>query len=153
MLIRIGVDRVLTSGQRATAWEGRETIAKMVRQAAGRIVIMAGGSIDETTAGGIVRDTGVREIHVRGAIARREQVTFHDQPVPFRRPLPEDEEFRSVTDRQDQCDPECAVELSSLPKLSRQSRCQPRPGKVGCSTSGGVTVESSTVAAAAETAS
>jgi copper homeostasis protein len=97
-LIRLGVQRVLTSGQRATAQEGRQLIAELVRQAGDRIVIMAGGDIDEHNAAGLVRETGVREIHVRGTSPVREPMVFHDHAVPFRRPLPVDEAMRSVTD-------------------------------------------------------
>jgi len=52
-LIRLGVDRVLTSTQ----------IGELVIQAAGRIVIMAGGGINADNAARIVRETGVQEIH------------------------------------------------------------------------------------------
>jgi copper homeostasis protein len=97
-LIRLGVQRVLTSGQRATAWEGRTLIAELVQQAGDRIVIMAGGDIDERNAASLVRETGVQEIHVRGTSRVSETMVFHDHPVPFRRPLPTDESERSVTD-------------------------------------------------------
>ncbi len=97
-LIRLGVHRVLTSGQRATAWEGRTLIAELVQQAGDRIVIMAGGDIDERNAVDLVRETGVGEIHVRGTSRVSERMVFHDHPVPFRRPLPTDETERSVTD-------------------------------------------------------
>lgn len=96
-LIRLGVQRVLTSGQRETAWEGRALIAELVKQAGDRIVIMAGGDVDETNAAALVRETGVREIHVRGTSRVNEKMVFHDHPVPFRRPLPTDETARSVT--------------------------------------------------------
>ena len=52
-LIRLGVDRVLTS----------EQIGELVKQAAGRIIIMAGGGINADNAARIVRETGVTEIH------------------------------------------------------------------------------------------
>ncbi|MEP6590264.1 MAG: copper homeostasis protein CutC [Gemmatimonadota bacterium] len=97
-LIDLGVDRILTSGQRATAWEGRETIAALRRQAEGRIIIMAGGGVDESNAAELVRATGATELHVRGTMPWREIVIFHDDPVPFRRNLPEDETVRYVTD-------------------------------------------------------
>jgi copper homeostasis protein len=62
-LIRLGVDRVLTSGSAETAAEGAAEIASLVKQAAGRIVIMAGGGITTDNAARIVRETGVQEIH------------------------------------------------------------------------------------------
>lgn len=97
-LIALGVQRVLTSGQRATAWEGRALIAELVQQAGDRITIMAGGDVDETNAAELVRETGVSEIHVRGTTRISESMVFHEHAVPFRRPLPSDESARSVTD-------------------------------------------------------
>ena len=84
--------------QRETAWLGRELIAGLRRQAEGRIVIMAGGGVDESNAAELVRETGVAELHVRGTMPWREQVNFHDDPVPFRRNLAADETIRFVTD-------------------------------------------------------
>jgi copper homeostasis protein len=94
-LIRLGVNRVLTSGQRTTAWEGRETIAALVRQAAGRITILAGGSITETNAADLIRFTGVVELHVRGVTLQRD--AGPDHRIPFRKALPEGESVRAVT--------------------------------------------------------
>src|ERR1043166_2578727 len=64
-LIALGVERVLTSGQAATAEAGIPEIARMAKQAAGRIAVLARGGINEGNAARIVRETGVREIHVR----------------------------------------------------------------------------------------
>ena len=44
-LIALGVDRVLTSGCRPTAREGSDILRRLVDQAGGRIVILAGGRI------------------------------------------------------------------------------------------------------------
>ncbi|MGH7521075.1 MAG: copper homeostasis protein CutC [Gemmatimonadales bacterium] len=62
-LIRLGVDRVLTSGGAPTAPEGAERIRQLVTQAAGRIEILAGGGIDGENVARLVRETGVREVH------------------------------------------------------------------------------------------
>jgi copper homeostasis protein len=97
-LIDLGVQRILTSGQRETAWEGRELIAAIRRQAEGRIIILAGGGVDESNAADLVRETGVSELHVRGTMPGREVMNFHDHPVPFRRNPSEDETMRFVTD-------------------------------------------------------
>jgi copper homeostasis protein len=63
-LIGLGVTRVLTSGQAPTAPEGAATIAKLVRLAAGRIGIIAGGGINGGNVAGLVRTSGVREVHL-----------------------------------------------------------------------------------------
>jgi copper homeostasis protein len=62
-LIRCGVGRVLTSGQRDTAREGAELLAQLVRKAGDRIVILGCGALDPENVGDIVRRTGLKEIH------------------------------------------------------------------------------------------
>ena len=63
-LIRLGVERLLTSGQATDAWGGRALLGRLVRQGAGRIEIMAGGSIQAGQVADIVREADVRELHV-----------------------------------------------------------------------------------------
>lgn len=60
-----GVQRVLTSGGASTAADGVTTLAKLVRQAGSRIVVMAGGGIREDNVRTVVSMSGVREVHTR----------------------------------------------------------------------------------------
>jgi copper homeostasis protein len=83
-LMAVGIDRVLTSGQAATALAGARTIAKMVEQARGRLVILPGGGINERNAAKVLERTGAREAHVRGAARRSSGMTFRSQRVSFR---------------------------------------------------------------------
>lgn len=62
-LIEMGVDRILTSGQKANATDGAALIRKLSEQANGRISIMACGSIDETNIAAVIATTGVKELH------------------------------------------------------------------------------------------
>ena len=62
-LIELGVDRVLTSGQEPTAYEGAELIAELVRAAGDRIIVMPGGGITARNVGRIIRATGAGEVH------------------------------------------------------------------------------------------
>jgi copper homeostasis protein len=66
-LMALGVDRVLTSGQAARAVDGVSTIAGLVRRAAGRIGIVAGGGIRPDNVQEVVQGSGVTEIHLRGS--------------------------------------------------------------------------------------
>lgn len=68
-IISLGIPRLLTSGQAPTAFEGRGLLAKLARQAAGRISLMPGGGISESNITAIVTETGVHECH---ASARRQ---------------------------------------------------------------------------------
>jgi len=98
-LVELGVDRILTSGQRARAWEGHALIADLVRRADDRIVIMAGGGVNENDAAALVQETGVRELHVRATmIIRDAEQRDNWSVVPFRKALPGDEAARLVTD-------------------------------------------------------
>ncbi|WP_140724420.1 copper homeostasis protein CutC [Pseudomonas sp. Hp2] len=61
--IALGCRRVLTSGARASAPEGVDTIAALVRQAAGRIEVMAGAGVTAGNIAALARSTGVRDLH------------------------------------------------------------------------------------------
>ncbi len=62
-LIRCGVDRVLTSGQRPSAMEGLALLRALVEQAGDRIIVMGCGQLDTTTIAQVHRETGVKEMH------------------------------------------------------------------------------------------
>lgn len=62
-LAGIGVDRILTSGRKSSALEGADCIAALVRQSAGRLVIMAGGGVNAENLPALVAATGVKEVH------------------------------------------------------------------------------------------
>ena len=97
-LMRVGVERVLTSGRARTALEGISTIAGLVRRSAGRIIVLAGGGIDEGNASRIVTETGVGEIHVTAAVPGAGRMLYRNDSVSFRKPFPSDEYVRSVAD-------------------------------------------------------
>ena len=60
--ISLGFDRILTSGCQPRAIDGVEVLGKLVRQADGRIVILAGGGVDAASVPALLA-AGVREIH------------------------------------------------------------------------------------------
>ncbi len=62
-LVRCGVDRVLTSGQRDTAVEGITILKSAVEQAAGRIVIMGCGALDAQNISKVRDEAGLAELH------------------------------------------------------------------------------------------
>lgn len=97
-LIAMGVRRVLTSGQEATALAGIGTLAQLVRQAAGRIGILAGGGVDETNVAQIVRETGVQEVHVRGTRPLATAMTHRNHRVSMGRAFTPNDDVRMVTD-------------------------------------------------------
>jgi len=97
-VIGCGVRRVLTSGGAGTALEGAETIAGLVAKAAGRVHLIAAGSLREDAIRDVVRRSGVREIHVRGSKLVGTDGTVTSAPVRLRKPLPDDERAWEETD-------------------------------------------------------
>ena len=97
-LVGLGIPRVLTSGQSPTALEGSGALAGIVRRAAGRIAILAGGGINEENAGRIVALTGVREVHVRGTSTVESGMRFRSPRVTMGKTFLPDDYKRSVTD-------------------------------------------------------
>ena len=68
-LIALGVERVLTSGQEASALEGADLIAELVRRAGERIIVMPGGGIRERNVQKILAATA----RARIALHRRRE--------------------------------------------------------------------------------
>lgn len=65
-VMSLGADRLLTSGAAATALEGADVIAGLVRQAGRRLIVLPGGGVTETTGPEILRRTGASELHFSG---------------------------------------------------------------------------------------
>ncbi|MDR1632129.1 MAG: copper homeostasis protein CutC [Dysgonamonadaceae bacterium] len=62
-IIKLGCERILTSGGYNTAIEGAEVIRRLVESAAGRIIIMPGSGVTPENAGELIRLTGLKELH------------------------------------------------------------------------------------------
>jgi copper homeostasis protein len=63
MLIDLGIDRLLSSGQEPSVLQGAPLIRDLITRADGRIVIMPGGDITDRNVTRILAETGAREIH------------------------------------------------------------------------------------------
>jgi copper homeostasis protein len=66
-LVDVGVRRVLTAGGPGRARDGADRLAALVRYAAGRIVILAGGGVRGDHVRHLVAFTGVHEVHARAS--------------------------------------------------------------------------------------
>ncbi len=62
-LIELGFDRVLTSGQKKTALEGKELIKDLELKYGNKIEILAGSGINDTNAKEFVEYTNIKQIH------------------------------------------------------------------------------------------
>ena len=65
-VINLGFDRILTSGQQPKAIQGAELLAKLNRQAAGRIILMAGSGVTEQNISELREITSLHEFHFSG---------------------------------------------------------------------------------------
>jgi copper homeostasis protein len=99
-LVDVGVQRVLTAGGAPTAAEGATRLARLVRQAGARLVVMAGGGVRQENVRDIVSASGVREVHVRLTRLTRSGELAPARGMRLRRPLPEDEAVWEETDEE-----------------------------------------------------
>lgn len=97
-LCSLGIERVLTSGQQASAFEGADCIAQLVRQAGDRICILAGGGITEANVAEIVRKTGVKEVHFSARRWIESPMQSRNRRCVMGRAYEPDEYRRRVTD-------------------------------------------------------
>jgi copper homeostasis protein len=97
-LIGLGVRRVLTSGQQASALESLDLIRRMVDTAGDRITILAGGGITSDNAARVVAATGVREIHVYAPGRYASPMEYRNEAVPMGMAYRPEEYVRTVTD-------------------------------------------------------
>ena len=63
LAVELGFDRILTSGQAASAAAGAGLLARLVAAADGRITILAAGGVNADNLADLVRATAVREVH------------------------------------------------------------------------------------------
>ena len=97
-IIRCGCSRILTSGQAPNAWDGRELIGQLVKQADDRISIMPGSGVRSHNIKELQAYTGVTELH---SSARRnypslmefEQISMQEQLTS---PCADPEEIRNM---------------------------------------------------------
>jgi len=108
-LIELGVQRVLTSGQQQNALDGADCIARLVQQASGRIVVLAGGGLRAANVAAFVARTGVREVHLSASAWSASPMRFRNPRVPMGVQAPADEYVRRGTD-----DREIAAVIAAL---------------------------------------
>lgn len=66
-IISAGAIRILTSGQKHSAFEGMDLISRLVQIAGERISIMPGAGLSKNNVTEVIKRTGVREIHLTGS--------------------------------------------------------------------------------------
>jgi len=79
-VIDTGCGRILTSGQKNTAMQGIEQLADLVKQANGRIEIMAGSGVNADNAQTLLH-TGVNALHLTGKSIRNSEMVYRKEGI------------------------------------------------------------------------
>jgi len=80
-IISMGCERILTSGQESSSFEGAELIAELIRRAKGRIIIVPGGGVRERNIKKIRDITGAKEFHFSAFETLNSQMVFRNTRV------------------------------------------------------------------------
>jgi copper homeostasis protein len=98
-LVELGVDRVLTSGQRPSAMAGIDLLTDLVERAGDRIIVMPGVGIDSGNIEQLIQTTGAREYHVFARTAHASGMQYRN-PKVFMGMEPDQSEYEiELTDR------------------------------------------------------
>ena len=88
-LIDLGIDRIMSSGQEANAYNGVTTLSLLHETASGRIEILPAGGVNRFTVHDILKRSGCRQIHaslsglkVDASTASRPQIHFGASSLP-----------------------------------------------------------------------
>ena len=79
--IQLGIDTVLTSGQKQSAWEGRELLKELIEKADGRIDIMAGAGVGASVIEKLIPVTGGTSFHMSGKVTLDSPMRYRKQEV------------------------------------------------------------------------
>lgn len=97
-LIRLGVRRVLTSGQEPNVMFGLDTVAEMIRYAQGAIEIMPGAGVTSKNIARIVRETGCTQVHIARHKTMPDHSTANNNEIFYGGALYPPEDRFEVTD-------------------------------------------------------
>ncbi|MEG1401549.1 copper homeostasis protein CutC [Bacteroides sp.] len=96
-LIALGCERILTSGQQATAEQGIPLLKELHQQAAGRIILLAGCGVNEGNIARIASETGIREFHFSARECVKSGMRYKNEGVSMGGTVRIDEYERNVT--------------------------------------------------------
>ena len=97
-LIGLGVERVLTSGQRPNAMEGLDNLKQFAQWAGERIVVMPCGGLRAANIAHVRRETGLHEFHFAAHRAEKSGMLYRNPLVAMGQTAQEHEYQKTVTD-------------------------------------------------------
>lgn len=100
VLCDLGVQRVLSSGQAKTAYDGRLLLRTLVQHANGRISVMAGCGVRDSNVVRLVELTGVTEVHLSAAGSRDSRMSFRRDGVAMGAPGTDEYSLRTTEETQ-----------------------------------------------------
>lgn len=77
-IIELGCERILTSGGESSALKGADVLAKLIKQAQGRIIIMPGAGVSVSNIADIIKLTGAKEFHASARHAIKSEMQFRN---------------------------------------------------------------------------
>lgn len=80
-IISCGCERILTSGQKTAAPDAAPLLAKLVRQAGDRIIIMPGAGVKSTNIAKLKAECGAAEFHSSARVIAPNPVTYINKEV------------------------------------------------------------------------
>lgn len=75
-IIACGCERVLTSGQKSAAPDAGDVLGKLVRQAAGRIIIMPGAGVNSSNLKQLIAESGATQFHASARAKAGNPLTY-----------------------------------------------------------------------------
>ncbi|HJC15536.1 MAG TPA: copper homeostasis protein CutC [Candidatus Fusicatenibacter intestinigallinarum] len=79
--VKLGIDTILTSGQKNSCSEGAELLRKLEEQSAGRICIQAGGGVSADVIEALAPVTGIRAWHMSGKVTLDSRMQYRKEGV------------------------------------------------------------------------
>lgn len=96
-IINLGCDRILTSGQQATAELGIPLLKELRERAKGRITLLAGCGVNEKNICRIAKETGIQEFHFSARESLKSGMTYKNEAVSMGGTVHISEYERNVT--------------------------------------------------------
>ena len=96
-IIKLGCNRILTSGQQATSELGIPLLKALQTQASGRIILLAGCGVNEKNIVRIASETGIQEFHFSARENIPSGMKYKNESVSMGGTVHIDEYERNVT--------------------------------------------------------
>lgn len=77
----LGIDTILTSGQKNNCVDGADLLAELVKRAEGKVDILIGGGVDASVIEGLYEKTGSKCYHMSGKVTLDSEMEYRKEDV------------------------------------------------------------------------